>query len=171
MNLKQIWTMKVCLFFFKTSIVSICAFEIRFFFFFGSSPHHHIIEFSDLGSNETPNDALSEPIETSVISIDTEMIIVQPPEMDQVENDASQNRNEAQANIEIIDPIVESSTDAEVTPSRKKRKRYFISDANMSEHESIAQLTFGVKINLNYKFACVCVWKGKTLFVFFCFIA
>lgn len=116
----------------------------------------NINNFLDLGSNETPNDALSEPIETSVISIDTEMIIVQPPELDQVENDASQNRNEPQVDIEVNEPIVESSTEAEVTPSRKKRKRYFILDANMSEHESITQLTFDVTITLNYKFACVC---------------
>lgn len=65
----------------------------------------------------------TEPIETSVISIDTEMIIVQPAEMNQIENDSNQNRNEQQIDNEINDVVVDLTSNAEVTPNRKKRKR------------------------------------------------
>lgn len=77
------------------------------------------------GSNDTGNAAATEPIEISVISIDTvqDMIIVQPGEMNQANNDLSPNRNEQLVNIENQNPTVESSNEADVTPSRKKRKR------------------------------------------------
>lgn len=77
------------------------------------------------GSNDTGNAATTEPIEISVISIDTvqDMIIVQPGEMNQANIEASPNRNEQSINIEINNPTLESSNEADVTPSRKKRKR------------------------------------------------
>lgn len=65
----------------------------------------------------------AEPIETSVISIDTEMIIVQPAEINQVENDSNQNRNEQQIGNEINIATVEPSNAAEITPKVKRRKR------------------------------------------------
>lgn len=51
------------------------------------------------------------------------MIIVQPGEVNQANIDSSPNRNEQSVNIEINNPTVESSNEADVTPSRKKRKR------------------------------------------------
>lgn len=64
----------------------------------------------------------TEPIETSVISIDTEMIIVQPAEMNQAAN-PSQNRNEQEVSDDVNIVTVESANEVEVTPNRKKRKR------------------------------------------------
>lgn len=79
-----------------------------------------------IGSNDTSNAAaISEPIEISVISIGTvqDMLIVQPGEMNQADTNSIPNHNEQPANIEINNPTVESSSEADVTPSRKKRKR------------------------------------------------
>lgn len=86
----------------------------------------NLFGFYTIGSNDTGNAATTEPIEISVISIDTvqDMIIVQPGEMNQADTDSSQNRNEQLVSIEIDNPTVESSNEADVTtPSRKKRKR------------------------------------------------
>lgn len=81
--------------------------------------------FYAIGSNDTGNDATTEPIEISVISIDTvqEMLIVQPVEMNPIDTDSSPNRNEQSINIEINNPTIELSNEADLTPSRKKRKR------------------------------------------------
>lgn len=75
---------------------------------------------SIVGSNEAGNDTVSEPIETSVVSLEAGMIIVQP-----VENQASNDESGPNANdIPIIIELNPSSQEAENTPSRtKKRKR------------------------------------------------
>ncbi|XP_031619782.1 E3 ubiquitin-protein ligase RFWD3-like [Contarinia nasturtii] len=84
------------------------------------------------GSNETGNEAISEPIETSVISRHIEMIIVQPGEINAADNDLSINRNDQQVYVERLVNVenelvevgpVESGNDADLTPNRKKRKR------------------------------------------------
>lgn len=82
-----------------------------------------------IGSNDMDNAAaIAEPIEISVISIDTvqDMLIVQPGEMNQADTNSSPNHIVQPANIEINNPTVESSNEADVTPSRKKRKRYLL---------------------------------------------
>lgn len=76
----------------------------------------------NLGSNETGSETISEPIEISEVSLDAGMIIIQPIEMNQAEIDTGAG-NEEVINIEVNSPTIESSTEAEVTPSRKKRKR------------------------------------------------
>lgn len=83
------------------------------------------MEFILLGSNETGSETISEPIEISVVALDAGMIIVQPVELNQVDNNSGSNINQQPINVEINNPTVESSNDAEVTPGRKKRKRYF----------------------------------------------
>lgn len=72
------------------------------------------------GSNEAGNEAIAEPIETSVVSLDSEMIIVQPVEINQPDNESNSNSNEPQIEVEIR---VVGTQEADVTPSRKKRKR------------------------------------------------
>lgn len=70
--------------------------------------------------SETGFERHSEPIEISVVPLDAEMIIIQPVEVNQVDNDSAS----------IDQPItteenqtVDLSSEADVTPSRKKRKR------------------------------------------------
>lgn len=79
---------------------------------------------SILGSNEAGNDTVSEPIETSVVSLDAGMIIVQPVENQANIDDSGPNANEIPIIIDISNPSIVSSQEAENTPSRtKKRKR------------------------------------------------
>lgn len=68
-------------------------------------------------SNDMGNSATAEPIEISVISMDTvqDMIIVQPDEMNQADTNST-------VNIPLNNAAVELSNEANVTPSRKKRK-------------------------------------------------
>lgn len=77
----------------------------------------------NLGSYETDNEGNSEPIETSVVSIDTEMIIVQPGEFNQAGIDLSPNHHEQQNDVGFNNATVDASSEAEITPGRKKRKR------------------------------------------------
>lgn len=73
-----------------------------------------------IGSNEAGNEAIAEPIETSVVSLDSEMIIVQPAEINPADNESNSNSNEPQIDVEIR---VESSHESDVAPSPKRRKR------------------------------------------------
>lgn len=73
----------------------------------------------NLENNETANDAYPEPIETSVVPLDAGMIIIQPVEVNQVDNDSGSNGNEHSINAENN----QTGNEIEVTPSRKKRKR------------------------------------------------
>lgn len=85
-------------------------------------------DFGQLGSNETGNDAVPEPIETSVVALDAGMIIVQasdvPQPMDVIQPDNDSNSNSNDQPVVISSGTVESSNDVDVTPSRRKRKRY-----------------------------------------------
>lgn len=78
-----------------------------------------------LGSNEGGSETVSEPIETSVVSLDAGMIVVQPIDSNQAgHDDSGQNVNELPIIIDLNNPTaIVSSNEAEVTPSRKKRKR------------------------------------------------
>lgn len=79
-----------------------------------------------LGSNEASSETISEPIETSVVSLDAGMIIVQPDEANQgIIDDTGPNANDISIiTINMNNPTIVSSNEEEVTPSRtKKRKR------------------------------------------------
>lgn len=79
-----------------------------------------------LGINEAGSETVSEPIETSVVSLDAGMIVVQPVESNQAgHDDSEQNVNELPIIIDLNNStVVMSSNEAEVTLSRnKKRKR------------------------------------------------
>lgn len=79
---------------------------------------------SNVGSNEAGNDTVSEPIETSVVSLDAGMIIVQPAENQANNDDSGPNANEIPIILDLNNPSIVSSQEAENTPSRtKKRKR------------------------------------------------
>lgn len=73
------------------------------------------------GNYEGGNEAIAEPIEISVVSLDSEMIIVQPAETNQADNES--NANAIVPQIEEVEIRVDSSQESDVTPSRKRRKR------------------------------------------------
>lgn len=72
-----------------------------------------------IGSSDAASEMISEPIETSVVALEAGLIILQPMEINQQNNGPDPVGGEA--------PVyVESSAEAEVTPVRKRRKRYTI---------------------------------------------
>lgn len=66
-----------------------------------------------LGSNEAGNETISEPIETSVVSLEAGMMIVQPVENQAGHADSGPNANEIPIIIDTNNPTVVSSNEAE----------------------------------------------------------
>lgn len=68
-------------------------------------------------------ETVSEPIETSVVSLEAGMIIVQPVENPASNDDSGPNANEIPIIIDM-NPSIVSGNEGELTPTRsKKRKR------------------------------------------------